>query len=97
VISCFRRKLKNIYPLVEEHLSTRLGLNDRTLSLGASYPTPFGQTISEINIPGHLAPREEFEQADRVGLEDDKLLIQADPAGQFTYWYSRFGLEKITP
>lgn len=82
---------------IEEHLSTRLGLNDRTLSLGASYPTPFGQTISEINIPGHLAPREEFEKADRVGLEDDKLLIQADPAGQFTYCYSRFGLEKITP
>lgn len=83
---------------VEEHLATRLGLNDRTLSLGASYSTPFGQTIDEINIPGHLVPpRQEFEQAHLVSLEGDNLLIQADPAGQYIYRYSRFGLEKTTP
>ncbi|HQW20068.1 MAG TPA: CRISPR-associated helicase Cas3' [Rhodocyclaceae bacterium] len=82
---------------VEEHLATRLGLNDRTLSLGASYSTPFGQTIDEINIPGHLAPTQELEQAHLVSLEGDNLFIQADPAGQFIYRYSRFGLEKTTP
>lgn len=80
-----------------QHLATRLGLNDRTLSLGGSYRTPFGQTIAEINIPGHLAPNTEIEQAHLVSLEGDTLLIQADPAGQTIYRYSRFGLEKATP
>lgn len=82
---------------VEEHLATRLGLNDRTLSLGGCYRTPFGQTIGEINIPGHLAPKIEIEQAHLVSLEGDTLLIQADPVGQYIYRYSRFGLEKATP
>lgn len=82
---------------VEEHLATRLGLNDRTLSLGGSHRTPFGQTITEINIPGHLAPKTEIEQAHLVSLEGDTVLIQADPTGQTIYRYSRFGLEKATP
>ena len=82
---------------IEEHLATRLGLSDRTLSLGRSYSSPFGQTIAEINIPGHLAPNQEIEQAHLVSLEGDNLLIQADPAGQYIYRYSRFGLEKTTP
>ncbi|MDP1537399.1 MAG: CRISPR-associated helicase Cas3' [Burkholderiales bacterium] len=82
---------------VEEHLATRLGLNDRALSLGGSYASPFGQSITEINIPGHLAPNQEIEQAHLVSLEGDNLLIQADPAGQYIYRYSRFGLEKTTP
>lgn len=81
----------------EEHLATRLGLNDRTLSLGDSFPTPFSQTITEIYIPGHLAPKIEIEQAHLVSLDGDTLLIQADPAGQHIYRYSRFGLEKATP
>lgn len=80
-----------------QHLSSRLGLNDRTLSLGGGRRTPFGQTITEINIPGHLAPKTETEQAHLVSLEGDTLLIQADPAGQAIYRYSRFGLEKATP
>lgn len=82
---------------IEEHLATRLGLSDRTLPLGGSYSSPFGQTITEINIPGHLAPKIEIEQAHLVSLEGDNLLIQADPAGQYIYRYSRFGLEKTTP
>jgi CRISPR-associated endonuclease/helicase Cas3 len=82
---------------VEEHLATRLGLSDRALSLGGSYSSPFGQTITEINIPGHLAPKQEIEQAHLVSLEGDTLLIQADTTGQYNYRYSRFGLEKITP
>ena len=82
---------------IEEHLATRLGLNDRTLSLGGSFRTPFGQTIAEINIPGHVAPNVEIEQAHLVSLEGDTLRIQADPSGQYIYRYSRFGLEKATP
>lgn len=82
---------------VEEHLAARLGLSDRALSLGGSYSSPFGQIITEINIPGHLAPAQEIEQAHLVSLEGDTLHIQADPAGQYNYRYSRFGLEKTTP
>lgn len=86
-----------MFPPIEERLATRLGLNDRALSLGGSYSSPFGQIITEINIPGHLAPMHEIEQAHLVSLEGDSLLIQADPAGQYNYRYSRFGLEKTTP
>ncbi|MCX7167488.1 MAG: CRISPR-associated helicase Cas3' [Rhodocyclales bacterium] len=82
---------------VEEHLATRLGLSDRTLSLGRNFPSPFGHAIDEINIPGHLAPKIEIEQAHLVSLEGDNLLIQADPTSQYIYRYSRFGLEKTTP
>lgn len=86
-----------MFPPIEEHLATRLGLSDRALSLGKDYSSPFGQTICEINIPGHLAPNQEIEQAHLVSLEGDTLLIQADTAGQYNYQYSRFGLEKTTP
>lgn len=82
---------------VEEHLATRLGLNDRSISLGGCYRTPFSQVIAEINIPGFLAPKTEIEQAHMVSLEGDTVLIQADPAGQYVYRYSRFGLEKASP
>lgn len=82
---------------VEEHLATRLGLSNRTLSLGKNFPSPFGHAIGEINIPGHMAPKLEIEQAHLVSLEGDNLLIQADSAGQYIYRYSRFGLEKTKP
>jgi len=79
---------------IGERLSTRLGLSDRTLLLGGAHLSPFGQTITEINISGHLAPKQEIEQAYRVIRDDDGLLIHADRAGQYVYRYSRFGLEK---
>ena len=82
---------------VEEHLATRLGLSDRILSLGRDFPSPFGQIIYDINIPGRLAPKKEIEQAHLVSFEGDILFIQADAAGQYNYRYSRFGLEKTTP
>lgn len=80
---------------IEGHLATRLGLNDRRLTLGGTYTSPFGQAIDEINLPGHLAKGLVAEQAHLVSLETDSLLIQADPFGQFVYRYTRFGLEKI--
>jgi len=84
-----------IFPPIEDQLVTRLGLNNRQLALGDIYTSPFGQAMDEINIPGHLAKGLESEQAHRIIQEPDSLLIQADPAGQFVYRYSRFGLEKI--
>lgn len=80
---------------IEGHLATRLGLNDRRLTLGGIFTSPFGQAIDEINLPGHLAKGLDAEQAHLVSLGADSLLIQADPLGQFVYRYTRFGLEKI--
>jgi CRISPR-associated endonuclease/helicase Cas3 len=80
---------------LEGHLATRLGLNDRRLTLGGTYSSPFGQALDEINLPGHLAKGLETEQAQLVGMEADSLIIQADPMAQFVYRYTRFGLEKI--
>lgn len=80
---------------IEGHLATRLGLNDRRLTLGGVYTSPFGLAIDEINLPGHLAKGLDSEQAHRVIQERDNLLIQADPLGRFVYHYTRFGLEKI--
>ncbi|PJB05977.1 MAG: CRISPR-associated helicase/endonuclease Cas3 [Hydrogenophilales bacterium CG_4_9_14_3_um_filter_63_34] len=77
---------------LEANLATRLGLNDRTVSLGASYPSPFGQLIDEINIPGHLAPGLANEQAHLVSLEGSSLFIHVGP---LVFRYSRFGLEKL--
>jgi CRISPR-associated endonuclease/helicase Cas3 len=77
---------------LEANLATRLGLNDRTVSLGAHYPSPFGQLIDEINIPGHLAPGLAIEQAHLVSLEGSSLLIHVGP---LVFRYSRFGLEKL--
>lgn len=82
-------------PAIEGPLATRLGLNDRRLTLGGTFTSPFGQSIEEINLPSHLAKGLEAEQAHLVRLEPDSLLIQADPFGRFVYRYTRFGLEKI--
>jgi len=79
---------------LEGHLATRLGLNDRRLTLGGTFTSPFGQAIDEINLPGHLAKGLDAEQAHLVSLDADNMLIQADPLGLFVYRYTRFGLEK---
>ncbi|MDD5387950.1 MAG: CRISPR-associated helicase Cas3' [Gallionellaceae bacterium] len=77
---------------LEAHLTTRLGLNDRAISLGGSYPSPFGQVIDEINIPGHLAPGLAIEQAHLVSLTGSRLHLHVGP---LVFRYSRFGLEKL--
>ena len=77
---------------LEANLATRLGLNDRTISLGGCYTSPFGQVIEEINLPGHLARGLAVEQAHLVSLDGSILLIHV---GALAFRYSRFGLEKL--
>jgi CRISPR-associated endonuclease/helicase Cas3 len=81
-------------PIDDGLIATRLGLNDRRLFLGGSYTSPFGQAITEVNLPGHLAKGLDSEQARLVSQSGDSLIIQADPQGRYVYRYSRFGLEK---
>lgn len=73
-------------------LMTRLGLDDRRLSLGGSYPGPFGLDVQEVDIPGHMARGLEQEEADSTEVFPEGLVIRT---GRYTYRYSRFGLEKI--
>jgi hypothetical protein len=57
--------------------------------------SPFGQKLTEIVIPGHLAPKNPSD-------EDEKATVIADESGcimlgcgVYRYRYSRHGLEKI--
>ncbi|HMV06914.1 MAG TPA: CRISPR-associated helicase Cas3' [Accumulibacter sp.] len=77
---------------LEANLSTRLGLNDRTLRLGGLHGSPFGLDIDEINLPGHLAGGLTAEEAHAVRSWQDTLLIDV---GSLHFRYSRFGLEKL--
>lgn len=73
-------------------LTTRLGLNDRIISLGGAYISPFGNSLEEISFPAHLAPGLDAEQAHRVSPEGCILLVHV---GGFVFCYSRFGLERL--
>jgi len=77
---------------LDTRLVTRLGLDDRRLSLGRVYRGPFGREIDEIDIPGHLGRGIQQEEADLIEVSSEGLLIQV---GRYSYRYSRFGLEKI--
>lgn len=77
---------------LDTRLMTRLGLDDRRLHLGGSFPGPFGHDVEELDIPGHMAGGLEREEADAVVVTPEGLLIRA---GGFTYLYSRVGLEKM--
>lgn len=77
---------------LDARLMTRLGLDDRRLSLGDYYISPFGQRIQEMDIPGHMSRDLEQDQAYSVDVALEGLLIRV---GRNAYWYSRFGLEKI--
>jgi CRISPR-associated endonuclease/helicase Cas3 len=76
------------------HLTTRLGLNDRTISLDGRYRSPFGTMVDEINLPGHLAAGLTLPQAQAhlVRLDGCNLLVSVGP---MVVRYSRFGLEKV--
>lgn len=77
---------------LEANLATRLGMNDRTISLGGRYTSPFGETIEDLNLPGHLARDMAVDKAHLVSLDGSILLIHV---GMLVFRYSRFGLEKL--
>ncbi|UCF90212.1 MAG: hypothetical protein JSW39_18185, partial [Desulfobacterales bacterium] len=77
---------------LDTRLMTRLGLDDRRLSLGGIYPGPFGLDVRELVIPGHMTRGLDQEEADLVRVTQEGLVIRA---GRHAYRYSRFGLEKI--
>jgi CRISPR-associated endonuclease/helicase Cas3 len=72
---------------------TRLGLNNLRVPLDRTVRSPFGQSLTEVAIPGHMAPRNPPESPARVlGINSKGITIEY---GHYRYLYSRHGLEKI--
>ena len=65
----------------------------RQANLPQPVTTPFGQTIREMAIPGHLAPHGDTVNA--TDLHEDREGFRF-ALGDKHFRYSRFGLEPIT-
>lgn len=74
-------------------IATRLGLNDRLTKLPRPVHTPFNQAITELAIPGHLAPAGDAVDATELEDEADGFRFSL---GDKRFRYTRFGLEEIT-
>ena len=73
-------------------IRTRLGLDTLRLPLDRAVKGPFGRRLTEMVIPGHLAPTDRTDEYVTVlALTDHDVLL--DYGGR-RYRYSRFGLEK---
>ena len=71
---------------------TRLGLDTLRVPLEEPVGGPFGRPLTEIAIPGHMAPSDKSEEhAIVLGCRSDTILLQYNGRN---YSYSRFGLEK---
>jgi len=79
-------------------VATRLGTNRFNIPLSETVHTPFGQTITTMLIPGHMAPEfpEEVLKVHKAKADNEIRLSLKDTRGGRTtrYRYSRFGLEK---
>ena len=75
-------------------VATRLGADQLHLPLSRQVTSPFGNTLAEMVIPGHMAPHE---------LKDGFITVE-DEGGEVTilrceqrrYQYSKYGLEEIS-
>jgi CRISPR-associated endonuclease/helicase Cas3 len=76
-----------------EEFKTRLGLANLRVPLEREIPSPFGQPLTEIHIPAHLAPKATDEDKASVIGTDGGIILLA--YGGNRYRYSRLGLEKL--
>lgn len=77
-----------------QRVTTRLGLDTLSVPLSRPVISPFGQTVTEMLIPGFMAPRDQTLPA--TVLDEDRTAIRF-AFGDRTYRYTRFGLEVETP
>jgi len=76
-----------------EEARTRLGLDSLRVPLSKTVPSPFGQSLTEITIPGHLADKNATAlQAEVTASEGGEIVLTY---GTYHYRYSRHGLEKL--
>lgn len=72
---------------------TRLGIDTLTVPLDHAVAGPFGIQLTEVTIPGHMAPeRADDEAASVVSASDGTVRLSY---GGRTFSYTRFGLEWI--
>jgi len=74
-------------------VAVRLGADSLQLPLERPLTSPFGQTIHELVIPGHMAPEEPADTVIIEHGEDGTALLRC---GNRRYQYSRFGLEVVS-
>lgn len=74
-------------------VSTRLGADRLQVPLNRKVMSPFGRALTEMVIPGHMAPDK---------LEDEQMIVEDCKNKTIIlryqdhyYWYSRYGLEEI--
>ncbi len=76
-----------------EEARTRLGLDALRVPLSKTVTSPFGQSLTEIAIPGHLADKTATAlQAEVISNEGGETVLTY---GNCRYCYSRHGLEKL--
>ncbi len=71
-------------------ISTRLGADTMTAPVIPSFRGPFGQTVNEIVIPGHMRPKESCDTASASLKNPGEWILNC---GERRYRYSRVGLE----
>ncbi len=80
------------YSDLNENARTRLGLNTLRILLNTPVTGPFGQEITEITIPGHLAPKDKSAEFAKILRHDHEQIVLR--YGEMVYNYTRYGLEK---
>jgi len=75
-------------------VATRLGADQLRLPLDRRVVSPFGETLTEMIIPGHMAPNE---------LNDGVIAVEEEGGGvvilrceERRYRYSKYGLEEVS-
>ena len=72
-------------------VQTRLGLNDWRVRLEQAVTSPFGQPLTELVIPGYLAPETPQETASVLTENRECLIFEC---GERRYRYTRMGLQR---
>ena len=77
---------------LNEEARTRLGLGSLRLPLPETVPGPFGIPLTEVMIPGHMAPKSEAVEVTHLQSTDDGFHFRI---GDRNYSYTRLGLEVL--
>lgn len=74
-------------------VAVRLGADSLQLPLDHPLTSPFGQTLRQIVIPGHLKPNEPAEFVSTEAIQNGTAFLRC---ANRRYCYSRYGLEEAT-
>ena len=72
------------------HISARLGADSLQLPVDKPFMSPFGVKITELVIPGHIAPQDRPEEITVEEVLECEVRLRCSDR---RYRYSRYGLE----